>query len=218
MRIVLLGAPGAGKGTQADTIVMAFGLVHIASGDLFREVARRDTGLGNLVRSYMDRGALVPDEITVRMVLDRISGHDCQGGFILDGFPRTIEQALALDEALGERKMALDKIVYINISPEELRRRLGGRWVCHRCLAVYHIVNSPPKVAGKCDKCGGELYQRDDDTADTVKKRIDVYFKQTAPLIEYYRRTGKFLEVNGEQQIEKVGEDILKALGRRHST
>lgn len=217
MRIVLLGAPGAGKGTQADTIIRAFGLVHIASGDLFREVARKGTELGNLVRSYMDRGALVPDEITVRMVLDRISGHDCKGGFIFDGFPRTMEQAQALDEALGERKRALDKIVYINVSPEELRRRLGGRWICRKCQAVYHIVNSPPKVAGKCDKCGGKLYQRDDDTADTVKKRIGVYFKQTAPLIEYYRRTGKLLEVNGEQQIEKVGEDILKALGHRHS-
>lgn len=217
MRLVLLGAPGAGKGTQAETMVRALRMAHIASGDLFREAAAKGTELGKLVKSYMDKGALVPDEITVKMILERIAAPDCRSGFILDGFPRTLDQAKALDGALANQKMSLDKVVYVNVSPDELERRLGGRWICRKCQAPYHIVNSPPKVKGKCDKCGGDLYQRDDDKSATVKKRIEVYFKQTAPLIEHYRKAGKLIEINGEQQIEKVGQDILKALGGRSS-
>lgn len=217
MRIVLLGAPGAGKGTQADTMVRALGLVHVASGDLFREVARKDSDLGKLVKSFMDRGALVPDDITIRMILERIGASDCGKGFILDGFPRTLDQAKALDEALNARKMSLDRIVYIRVSSEELEKRLGGRWICRKCQTPYHAVNSPPKVAGICDKCGGALYQRDDDRAETVKKRIEVYFRQTAPLIEYYDKAGKLVEIDGQQPIDRVGRDILKALGGRNT-
>lgn len=195
----------------------ALGLAHISSGDLFREAARKGTELGNLVKSYMDRGALVPDEITERMILDRITAPDCRSGFILDGFPRTLDQARALDKALERQKMSIDWVVCIKVSPDELQRRLGGRWICRKCQSPYHVVNSPPKVAGKCDKCGEELYQRDDDTADTVNRRIEVYSRQTAPLIEHYRKSGKLIEINGEQQIDKVSQDILKTLGRRRS-
>ncbi|MBI2957717.1 MAG: adenylate kinase [Chloroflexi bacterium] len=215
MRVVLLGAPGAGKGTQAETIVQAFGLVHVASGDLFREAAHKGNELGNLVKSYMDRGALVPDEITIRMILERIAAPDCRQGFILDGFPRTLEQARALDAALVERNMAIDKVVYIKVSSEELQARLGGRWICRKCQAPYHVVNLPPRTAGKCDKCGGDLYQRDDDTAATVKKRIEVYFRQTEPLVAYYRKSSMLAEIDGERPIDAVGRDILKAIGRR---
>ncbi|MEW6033757.1 MAG: adenylate kinase [Chloroflexota bacterium] len=214
MRLVLLGAPGAGKGTQAETIKRALGLPQIASGDLFREVARKGTELGVLVKSYMDRGALVPDEIAVRMILERVAAGDCARGFILDGFPRTLEQAKALDASLTEHGMTLDRVVYIKVSPQELQSRLGGRWLCRKCQAVYHVVSSPPRVTGKCDRCGGELFQRDDDTPETVKKRLEVYFKQTAPLIDYYRRAGRLIEVNGEQGIDKVGAEILAALGK----
>ncbi|MDO8472275.1 MAG: adenylate kinase [Dehalococcoidia bacterium] len=214
MRIVLLGAPGAGKGTQADNVVRALGLAHVASGDLFREVVRKGTEMGNLVKSYMDRGALVPDEMTIKMILERIAAPDCRNGFILDGFPRNLDQAKALDDALDTRGMSLDKIIYIRVAPTELENRLGGRWICRNCQTPYHIVNFPPKVAGKCDKCGGDVYQRDDDRAETVKKRIQVYFKQTAPLIDYYREAGKIVEINGEQQIDMVGRDIIMSLER----
>ena len=162
----------------------------------------------------MEMGRLVPDEITIRMVLERISAPDCEPGVILDGFPRNMEQAKALDKALLEQAKAIDKVVYIRVSEDELIRRLSGRWICRSCQTPYHATNSPPKVWGRCDKCGGELYQRPDDSAETVKKRLQVYFAETAPLIDYYAGTGKLLEVDGEGSIEEVGSRIIGAIGR----
>ena len=210
MRIVLLGAPGSGKGTQAERVSEATGMVHIASGDLFRKAEKEGTELGRIAKSYMEKGLLVPDELTIRMIMERIGQID--GGFMLDGFPRTIEQARALDEALPEDQ-SIDKAIYIKVSTEELLRRLGGRWICRECQAPYHMVSSPPKVAGKCDRCGGELYQRADDNMETAQKRLDVYFSQTAPLIDYYEQRRILVEVNGEQPIEEVNRDFLALLG-----
>ena len=213
MILILLGPPGAGKGTQAVNIAKEAGLVHVATGDLFRENIRNETELGKKAKVFVDRGALVPDEITVGMLLDRLDRPDTEKGVLLDGFPRTVEQAQALDEALRQRGQAVDKVLYINVGEEEVVRRLAGRWTCRQCGAVYHQVFSPPKQAGKCDRCGGELYQRDDDKPETVRNRLSVYNQQTAPLIDYYRRQGKLVEVNGEQEADAVGRDLLKVTG-----
>ena len=213
MRIVLLGAPGSGKGTQAGAISERLGIAHVASGNLFREAQSRGDELGQQVKSYMEQGLLVPDEITVRVILERIAAPDCTRGFILDGFPRTLEQAKALDRALGERGQAVDVVLSIEVSTEELVSRLSGRFICRDCQTPYHRVTSPPKVAGRCDRCGGELYQRPDDSPETVRKRIEVYFEQTAPLLDYYREAGKMVRViNGEGGIEEVGERAIAAL------
>lgn len=213
MILILLGPPGAGKGTQAALVSQQAGVAHVATGDLFRENIRNQTPLGMEAKAFVDKGALVPDEITVRMLLDRLDHPDTQKGALLDGFPRTVEQARALDEALKQRGQAVEKVLYINVGEEEVVRRLAGRWTCRRCGAVYHQVFSPPKQAGKCDQCGGELYQRDDDKPETVRNRLGVYTQQTAPLIDYYRGQGKLLEVNGEQDADAVGKDLLKAAG-----
>ena len=162
----------------------------------------------------MEKGILVPDEITIRMVMERISAPDCETGVILDGFPRNMEQAKALDKALAERAKGIDKVIYIKVSEEELLNRLNGRWICRNCQTPYHTVNSPPTVQGKCDECGGELYQRPDDTVETIKKRLQVYFAQTAPLIDYYTQAGKLLEVDGEGNVEGVSRKIVTALSR----
>lgn len=212
MRIVLLGAPGCGKGTQAGIIAQSLGIAHIASGDLFREAARRGNELGEQVRSYMEKGLLVPDEITISTILERISGYDCAKGYVLDGFPRTLGQAKALDQALAARGEAIEKVVYIKVSPEELVRRLSARFICRDCQAPYHEITSPPKVPGRCDRCGGELYQRPDDSPETVRKRLEVYFAETAPLIDHYRGAGKLVEVNGGQGIEEVAQELMTAL------
>jgi adenylate kinase len=212
MYIVLLGAPGAGKGTQAAILSQKLKLAHIASGDLFRQALGKGTPLGLQAKTYMEQGKLVPDEITIKMVLERISAPDCQGGIMLDGFPRNVEQAKALDEALKKQKKAIDKAVYIKVSEAELLTRLTGRWICRKCQAPYHEVNSPPKVAGKCDKCGGELYQRADDNTATIKKRLEVFFAETAPLIDYYAKNGKLLEVQGEGSMEQISDRIISAL------
>jgi len=213
LHIALLGAPGSGKGTQAGAISRRLGIAHVASGDLFREAADRGDELGRQAKSYMEKGLLVPDEITIRMILERIAAPDCAKGFILDGFPRTLEQAKALDRALGERGEAVERVVYIKVSPEELVRRLSGRFICRSCQTPYHLVSSPPKVAGRCDRCGGELYQRPDDSPETVRKRIEVYSAETAPLIAYYEEAGKLVEINGDGGIEEVGEELVGALG-----
>lgn len=212
LNLVLLGAPGAGKGTQAVTISKKLGLVHIASGDLFRKEQESGSELGKIAKSYMEKGQLVPDEITVKMVLGRISAPDCAKGVILDGFPRTLEQARALDKALAVEGKSIDKALYIKVSNKELLRRLSGRWICRNCQTPYNIVELPPKVAGKCDRCGGELYQRADDTEETAKKRLDVYFAQTAPLIKYYTEAGKLVEIDGENSVDKVGSALIAAI------
>ena len=212
MRVILLGAPGSGKGTQAERLSGEAKLVHIASGDLFRKAEKEGTELGKLAKSYMEKGLLVPDEITIRMVMERIASLKSSQGFLLDGFPRTIEQAQALDKALAKEKKAIDKVVYIKVSNEELLRRLSGRWICRQCQTPYHMVSSPPKVAGRCDRCSGELYQRADDTRETAEKRLQVYFTQTSPLIDYYQKKGKLAQINGEQDIGEVSKELAVLL------
>jgi adenylate kinase len=212
MNIILLGAPGAGKGTQAALLSKKLKLAHVASGDLFREALSKGSPLGLQAKSYMEKGQLVPNEITIKMVLERIQGVDCQGGVMLDGFPRNVDQAKALDEALRLQNASIDKAVYIKVSEAELLERLTGRWICRVCQTPYHEISSPPKVAGKCDKCGGELYQRADDNNDTIKNRLKVFFAETAPLIEYYSRVSKLLEVNGEGPTEEISIRIISGL------
>ncbi len=215
MFLVFLGAPGAGKGTQAAVVSRKFGLAHIASGDLFRQSVDKGTELGKSVKAYMDKGALVPDELTVQLILERLNEPDCKLGCVFDGFPRTIEQAKALDKMLAGRGWAIDKAVYIDVPEEELLKRLGGRWICRECQAPYHEVNSPPKTPGKCDKCGGELYQRSDDNEKTIKERLKVYFVQTTPVLDYYKAKGKLVPVDGKLGIEEVSEKIIGFLGTK---
>jgi len=216
MYIILLGAPGAGKGTQASILSQRLNMAHVASGDLFRQALAKGTELGLQAKSYMEQGKLVPDQITIKMVLERIKAPDCQGGILLDGFPRNVEQARALDEALKKQNKAIDRAVYIKVSEEELLKRLTGRWICRNCQTPYHEVNSPPNVAGKCDKCGGELYQRADDNTVTIKKRLQVFFAETAPLIDYYSGAGKLSEVQGEGSTEEISERIISALNPKN--
>ncbi len=215
MYIIFLGAPGAGKGTQAATVAEKLKLAHIATGDMFREAQKQETELAKQAKGYMEKGMLVPDEITIQMVLERITAPDCERGVIFDGFPRTLEQAKALDEALERQSKMIDSVVYIKVTDAELLERLGGRWICRQCQTPYHMVNSPPRTPGRCDRCGGELYQRPDDTPETVKKRLRVYFAETAPLIDYYARAGKLLEVGGEGSVDEVRERILTSLEKR---
>ena len=214
MYIIFLGAPGAGKGTQAANLARELGLVHIASGDLFRQALEQGTELGIKAKSYMERGVLVPDQVTIGMVLERLSAPDCGRGAIFDGFPRNLEQAEALDKALAQQDRAIDKVIYIKVSEEELLKRLSGRWICRQCQAPYHATDSPPRVWGRCDRCGGELYQRPDDTEDRVRKRLEVYFAETAPLVDYYAQGGKLLEIDGEGSVAEVGRRIITALQR----
>jgi adenylate kinase len=214
--IVFLGAPGAGKGTQAASVAKRLKLAHIATGDLFRQALEQGTELGLAAKSYMEKGVLVPDQITIDMVLERLSAPDGRGGAVLDGFPRNLKQAEALDKALALQGKSIDKVVHIRVSEEEVLRRLGGRRVCRVCQAPSHITDSPPKVEGRCDVCGGELYQRPDDTEESIKKRLEVYSEETAPLIDYYRRAGKLLEVAGEGGVEVVEKRIFAALGGEH--
>ena len=212
MYITLLGAPGAGKGTQADSLSSELNLPHIASGDLFREALKKETELGLLAKSYMERGELVPDEVTIKMILQRIEMPDCVSGCLFDGFPRTLAQAEALDKGLADKGKNIDKVLYIKVSNEELLKRLGGRWLCQNCQTPYHLITAPPKVPGKCDKCGGELYQREDDKEETVKERLRVFFAQTIPIVDYYRGQSKLIEVNGNQGIQEVAKKIMLSL------
>jgi adenylate kinase len=207
--VVLLGAPGAGKGTQAERLSENLGIPQVSTGDLFRENLKKETELGLMAKQYMDRGELVPDEVTVAMVRERLSRPDAAKGAILDGFPRTIPQAEALEELLHDMGTGLDLVPYIKVPEDMLLARLAGRWTCRRCGAMYHELYSPPQEPGVCDKCGGELYQRPDDTPETQKHRIKVYFEQTAPLIDYYRDKGLLVEVDGRPGIEEIQAELV---------
>jgi adenylate kinase len=210
--IVLLGPPGAGKGTQAEILAEKTKLAHVSSGDLFRENLKNQTELGKLAKSFMDKGELVPDDVTIKMIKDRLTRSDCEAGAILDGFPRTPAQAEALEKMLTEFHGQVDLVPYITGSEEVLVERTSGRWTCRAQGHIYHQTFNPPKQKGICDIDGSELYQRDDDKADTVRHRIRVYMDQTMPLIEYYRKSGKIVEVDGMQPVEKVTEILLAAL------
>lgn len=211
MYIVLLGPPGAGKGTQAALISKETGLVHISSGDIFRENLKNQTALGKQAQAYMDRGELVPDDLTIAMVRDRLRQPDCQNGALLDGFPRTPAQAEALAASLAEWGASVDLVPYISVPEEELVERLSGRWTS-QTGRVYHEKYNPPQVPGRCDVDGSPLFQREDDKPETVKNRIQVYLAQTTPLIDYYRQQGLLVEIDGTQSIEQVGQDILAAI------
>jgi adenylate kinase len=213
MRIVMLGAPGAGKGTQADRISEKYRIPHISTGDIFRSNIKAGTELGNKAKQYMDQGLLVPDEITIGMLLDRIAGDDCREGYILDGFPRTIPQAESLTEALDKRGEKIDFAINIDVPDEAIIGRMSGRRACLKCGATYHIVSMPPKKEGICDRCGEKLVIRDDDKPETVQKRLKVYHEQTQPLIEYYDKQGVLRTVDGTQPLERVFADIAALLG-----
>jgi adenylate kinase len=207
--LVLLGGPGAGKGTQAERLSEALGIPQVSTGDLFRENLKLETELGLLAKGYMERGELVPDEVTVAMVRERLARPDAKQGAILDGFPRTIAQAGSLGALLAELGYKLAAVPYIKVPEDVLLARLAGRWTCRTCGAMYHQVFSPPVTAGECDRCGGELYQRPDDTPETQKHRIEVYFEQTAPLIDYYRDEGLLVEIDGRPGIDEIQAELL---------
>lgn len=212
MVILFLGAPGAGKGTQAALISKKLGIPHISTGDIFREAVSLGTELGKKAKEYMDRGELVPDEIVIGIVKERISQDDCKNGFVLDGFPRTVAQAEALDAVLQEMGMKIDHVFNVEVSEDEVVRRLTGRRTCKSCGAVYHVEFNPPKEQGACDSCGSELYQRDDDREETVRNRMRVYQEKTAPLIDYYSGKGVLRNIMGEAPVEKVTEEIERFL------
>ena len=212
MRLILLGPPGAGKGTQASSIVAEYGITHISTGDIFRHNIKNETELGKKVKSYLDKGQLVPDELTIDLVWDRLSKDDCKKGFLLDGFPRTINQAEALQKGLEERGLKLDKVINIDVDKNILVKRLSGRRVCKNCGETYHIDNKPTLKDGVCDKCLGEVIQRADDNENTVLDRIEVYEKQTFPLIDFYKNLGLILTVDGTLSIEDVFSQIKESL------
>ncbi len=212
MNIILMGLPGAGKGTQAEKIVEEFHIPHISTGDMFRNALKEGTTMGLKAKEYMDKGLLIPDEVVVGLVEERLSEADTKPGFLLDGFPRTIGQAVALDKLLAELKKELCFVINIDVDKDSLVARLTGRRICRDCSASYHMLYKPPTVEGICDKCGGELYQRDDDTVETVTTRLDVNIKQTEPLLSYYEAKGILRNVDGNQEIDAVFADINKIL------
>ena len=213
MRAVLLGPPGAGKGTQAIRLVKKYGVPQISTGDIFRKNIKEGTELGKKAQEYMNAGGLVPDELVVDLVKDRLMQEDCANGYLLDGFPRTIAQAEQLDEFLGELGTKLDAVINFEVGYDTLMERLTGRRLCKACGASYHIKNFPPKTEGICDKCGGELIQRADDTAETAMRRIEVYEESTAPLIEYYTKSGVLKNFDAEKDPKEVFEDIVRECG-----
>lgn len=208
MNLILLGAPGAGKGTQAKRIVEKYGIPQISTGDMLREAVAKGTELGKKAKEYMDQGKLVPDDIVIGIVRERLQQPDCKKGFILDGFPRTLAQAEALEGMLRELGRKIDAVINVAVPEEEVVKRIVNRRTCRKCGAVYHLIYAPPKVNGKCDKCGGELYQRDDDKEETVRERFRVYRKNTEPLIEFYRKKGILYDVDGTKDIDGVWKEI----------
>lgn len=212
--IILLGPPGAGKGTQADLLEQRLGLAHVSSGELFRENVSKQTSLGKLAKQYMDKGELVPDDVTVQMVMDRIKRPDCERGVVFDGFPRTETQAQVLDKALKEEGKKISAVVLLEMADQVLIDRLSARRVCSKDGSVYNLFSNPPKVADVCDKDGAPLEQRDDDKPETVKRRLQVYLTQTKPLIEYYRRAGLLKTIRGDTDIESVQTGLVTALGK----
>lgn len=213
MKIIMLGAPGAGKGTQAKMIADKYSIPHISTGDIFRANIKNGTELGKKAKTYMDQGLLVPDELTVDLVIDRVGQEDCKNGYVLDGFPRTIPQAESLDAALSKLGTKIDYAINVEVPDENIINRMSGRRACLACGATYHIVHIPTKVEGICDRCGSETVLRDDDKPETVKKRLDVYHEQTQPLIEYYSGKGALVEVDGTKDMNDVFADIVKILG-----
>lgn len=214
MKILLMGPPGAGKGTQAEKLTELLKIPHISTGDMFRKAQKEGTELGLKAKSYMEQGQLVPDEVTIGIVRERLAEDDCKIGFLLDGFPRTVQQADALEQILADLGTQLDAVINIEVDKDFLLERLTGRRVCKSCGATYHIKFNAPKNENVCDKCGGELYQRNDDTLETVASRLDVYEAQTAPLIQYYVAKNLIKSIDGSQVVEKVSADICAALGR----
>ena len=212
MHILLMGPPGAGKGTQAANLVKKFDIPHISTGDMFRAAVKEGTELGKQAKACMDAGKLVPDEVTIGIVRERLAKADCQKGFILDGFPRTVEQADALDTILKELQLTLNGVIDITVPAESLIERAVGRRICKKCGATYHISFKPTKAEGVCDECGGETYQRADDSEATMKNRMEVYAAQTKPLIAYYQQAGVYCEINGSQSMDKVFADVVAAL------
>jgi adenylate kinase len=213
MYLILLGAPGAGKGTQAHILTHQIKIAHVSSGDLFRENIKKGTPIGIEAKGYIDRGELVPDQTVIEMIMAYLKSSACQNGALLDGFPRTIFQADSLNQALRERfNEGIGRIIYVKVETDELLRRLSGRWICPVCQTPYHELNNPPKVKGRCDEDQAELYQRDDDKRSTAERRLQVYFNQTMPLIDYYKKQGLLLEINGQQPVEKVTQDIIESL------
>ena len=212
MRLILLGPPGVGKGTQASAIVEKYNVPHISTGDIFRANIKEGTELGKEAKEYMNKGLLVPDELVISIVKDRLTKEDCENGFLLDGFPRTVAQAEALDIELDKMGIKLDKVVNLDADKDTLIQRVTGRRICKTCGASYHIKNKPPKVAGICDIDGGTLYQRDDDIKETVATRIGVYLAQTQPLIDYYEARGLILDIDGTKPIDEIFKNIVKAL------
>ncbi len=213
MKIIMLGAPGAGKGTQAKQIADKYSIPHISTGDIFRANLKAGTELGKKAKEYMDQGLLVPDELTCDLVMDRIGQDDCKNGFVLDGFPRTIPQAEALDAALAKISQSMDYAIDVDVPDENIVNRMSGRRACLNCGATYHIVSIPTKVEGVCDRCGNQVVLRDDDRPETVKKRLDVYHEQTQPLIDYYKKQNILKTVDGTQPMEKVFDAIVEILG-----
>jgi adenylate kinase len=210
--VILLGLPGAGKGTQASRLTEQTGLTHVTTGDLFRENIREGTELGKKAQSYVEGGRLVPDELTIGMLLDRISQPDCANGCMFDGFPRNTEQAVALDEALILQGKKIDRAIYIKVATNELMNRLTGRWTCPECSAIYHETSQPPRNAGICDNCGSQLYQREDDKPEVVRTRLEVNLQNLQPLLDYYGHQRKLFEVNGEQDVDAVSGEIRRLL------
>lgn len=213
MKIIMLGAPGAGKGTQAKKIADKYSIPHISTGDIFRANIKEGTELGKKAKTYMDQGLLVPDELVVDLVVDRVQQDDCSNGYVLDGFPRTIPQAESLDAALEKLGDKIDYAINVEVPDENIIRRMSGRRACLACGATYHLVHIPPKKEGICDNCGKELVLRDDDKPETVTKRLNVYHEQTQPLIDYYTTKNVLAEIDGTKDMEEVFQDIVKVLG-----